>query len=793
MKRISIATLVGILFHLGVVYNINGQTNPAGSVPPLSVDAGNGQGICQAGDSVVLAAVPNGPVFFVEWEPAATVSDPRSLQTQAFPDTTTTYTVKVRGYSTENLLNNGDFSLGNVGFTTDYRGGSFGLQGPLSGTNRYAVDDRPRDQNRNFNDCRDHTTGNGNMMIFNGAESRSRIWCQQVAVTPNTNYGFSGWVLSLVNNNVANLQITINGENLGFPYIAPDSDCTWEQFSETWNSGSAKVAVICITNLTTTSSGNDFAIDDLYFGPIVEATDQVTINVSKLSADWDAPGAFCQNDASVALEAFLLPTATPGGFWTIDGQPATAFNPAALTPGSHSVRYEVSDGNCQVNEERTLSVRSVPNPGMPAAPLRLCNATDTIIRLSTLVSNASPGGTWAETPGNPSSGSAFDQIRGTFRTRGLPPGIYSFRYFLDAPLPCPPGEVSVSIILAESPMADAGEDQTIDCTVTQTSIGGRATSSGPNLAYQWTGPGNSLVGSAPQLTVSQGGRYELTVIDGSTGCRSTDDVTVISNITTPIASLLVQPESCAGENDGGILVSSVSGGIEPYLYGLDGNALSPKNQFEALEPGSYEVTIEDANGCIATLVGVVEAAPQLTAMLDANQTSNPAVISLGDSLLLETLINVPDERIANIEWFPAIEGCNNCRSTYVRPFQNTQYRVLITDINGCQTEADVKVRVQRRKNIFVPNAFSPNNDGINDVLMIYAGNEVETVRSFRVINRWGSLVYNAENFSPNDPSYGWDGFVRGQRERSGIYVFMAELVLVDGTTLVLSGDVALVD
>ncbi len=793
MKMMRIVMLAGFLLPWRIAIGINFQANPAGTVPPLSVDAGSGQQLCQAGDTVLLSATPDGPVFSVLWEPATGLSDPASLQTLAFPDTTTTYTVRVRGFSNENLLTNGDFSLGDVGFTTDYRGGGFGFQGPLSGTNRYAVDNRPRDQNRNFNDCRDHTTGDGNMMMFNGAESASRIWCQQVPVTPNTRYGFSGWMLSLVNNNVANLQVSINGENIDFPFIAPDTDCTWEQFSVTWESGNASIADICITNLTTTSSGNDFAIDDLYFGPVVEASDQVTIEVSELDASWEAPTIFCENDAAVPLDAWLLATATRGGTWTIDGQPATAFDPAILGTGNFTVRYEVVDGACQVDQERSLSIRAVPNAGSSTAPLRLCNAVDTTIRLVTLVNNANPGGSWTEISATPTTGNAFDQAQGSLRTGGLAPGTYTFRYFLDAPLPCPPDEVTVTIILSASPVADAGDDQSIDCTFTEAELGGAATSQGPNLGYEWRGPGNALIGGAPIITVDQEGLYRLTVIDGSTGCRSTDEVTVVSNITTPTAELLIQEESCAGDDDGAILVSNTSGGTDPYLYGLNGGALGPKNQFEGLEPGRYEITIEDANGCTATLEGIIEPAPQLTAMLDANQPGDPAIIGLGDSLLLEALINVPDDRIASIEWTPAIEGCNNCRTTYVRPLKNTSYQILITDINGCQTEASAAVRVERRENIFIPNAFSPNNDGVNDVLMVYSGNEVEVVRSFRIINRWGSLVYNAENFKPNDPAYGWDGFVSGQRERSGVYIYLAELVLVDGTSLLISGDVALVD
>ena len=90
----------------------------------------------------------------------------------------------------------------------------------------------------------------------------------------------------------------------------------------------------------------------------------------------------------------------------------------------------------------------------------------------------------------------------------------------------------------------------------------------------------------------------------------------------------------------------------------------------------------------------------------------------------------------------------------------------------------------------MPNAFSPNNDGINDFFFINAaGNQVSQVNSFQVLDRWGNLMFQRESFMPNDEQFGWDGFFKGKRVNSGVYIYFAELTLQDGSTVQSQGEV----
>ncbi|HRF40788.1 MAG TPA: gliding motility-associated C-terminal domain-containing protein, partial [Saprospiraceae bacterium] len=92
----------------------------------------------------------------------------------------------------------------------------------------------------------------------------------------------------------------------------------------------------------------------------------------------------------------------------------------------------------------------------------------------------------------------------------------------------------------------------------------------------------------------------------------------------------------------------------------------------------------------------------------------------------------------------------------------------------------------------IPNAFSPNNDGTNDRLMVFAGEDVAYIRSFQVFNRWGESVFEVYNFPPNDPAYGWDGNHRAQLYNAAVFAYFAEVEFIDGSVKLFKGDVTLI-
>lgn len=167
--------------------------------------------------------------------------------------------------ATTNLIVNGDFESGNTGFTSEYlfTPGSLDSEvyDPTLGV--YDLPVNPVDSHRAAASFGDHTSGSGLMMAVNGANrSDVVVWSQTVAVAPNTTYEFSAWITSWFHESPAQLQLLINGSQVG-TFTAPSTSGLWQQFGAIWNSRSSTSATIEIIDLNTELNGNDFVLDDL--------------------------------------------------------------------------------------------------------------------------------------------------------------------------------------------------------------------------------------------------------------------------------------------------------------------------------------------------------------------------------------------------------------------------------------------------------------------------------------------------------------------------------------------------
>lgn len=248
------------------------------------------------------------------WTPTSYLDDPNSSTpaTSTPHNITYYYTAKVMG---NNLITNGDFSAGNTGFASDYQYSSSGLPSGV-----YFVGANPGTWNPGMPACVDHTSGNGNMLLVNGAETEGvKIWSETVPVQPNTNYAFSTWIEHITNTNPAKLQFSINGVPLGNIFQANSTSCLWEQFYVLWNSGNTTTATISIINKNILFDGNDFALDDISFSPFYIKRDSVMITV-------DSPYIKTNNDTTLCA----------GGKAQLNTAGATSYSWAPATGLSNS-------------------------------------------------------------------------------------------------------------------------------------------------------------------------------------------------------------------------------------------------------------------------------------------------------------------------------------------------------------------------------------------------------------------------------------------------------------------------
>ncbi|MFQ5445481.1 MAG: PKD domain-containing protein [Saprospiraceae bacterium] len=353
---------------------------------------------------------------------------------------------------------------------------------------------------------------------------------------------------------------------------------------------------------------------------------------------------------------------------------------------------------------------------------------------------------------------------------------------------------NISIEVVSPPVADAGSDATLTCKEGEASVqlGGTNTTSGGNTIHVWSAATGAFPGDSTLLypEVSLAGTYTLTVTDTLAGCTQTDEVVVVASQDVPVPEISISPISCFGENDGAINIVSVTGGEPPYLYSLNGSPFTETSAYPFLSPGVYELQVIDINGCENMLTIDIQQPQELGVQLIA-YIEGDNIIHLGDSAQLEALITLPEDSLDLIQWEPdSLLNCATCLDPVAHPVQTTTFSVTVAS-NGCSDSDQLTLFVRKDRQVYVPNAFSPNNDGRNDFFEIYAGPQVANIKSFLIFNRWGESVWKYLDFKPGDPLGRWNGRFRGQPMNPAVFTWFAEIEFVDGSTELFEGDVTL--
>ncbi|MCP9237442.1 choice-of-anchor L domain-containing protein [Lewinella sp. JB7] len=227
------------------------------------------------------------------------------------------------------------------------------------------------------------------------------------------------------------------------------------------------------------------------------------------------------------------------------------------------------------------------------------------------------------------------------------------------------------------------------------------------------------------------------------------------------------------------LALNASGGIPPYDYSVDGINYQGEDFWNTLTPGNYyPLRIRDAAGCeiLQPEFFFPKAAPRFISL--------PAFFpqEAGGSVDIRLDYRVPVNQIFSYRWEPAeLFDCPTCPNTTLTAPYTQDIDLIIQDIYGCTDTLTNYVAVDGRTPFFVPNAFSPNGDGNNDYVAIFANaGLVERVVSFHVYTRWGEVVWSDTDFAPNSAQRGWDGHLGGRPANTGTYLWSAEIRLYNG-------------
>lgn len=481
---------------------------------------------------------------------------------------------------------------------------------------------------------------------------------------------------------------------------------------------------------------------------------------------------------------------------TVDGSllsGITSLTPTVTSGGTYTLVVTNTSNGCTSDDQVTVNVNTQTPVAVIATPdVLTCTEPEVTLSGSGSQTGANISYAWATVGGNIVGGTSALQAVANQS------GVYILTV-LNSTNGCTStamATVTENIVL---PVAEAGSPFTLTCTVDQITLQGSG-STGPGFLYSWTTNSGQIVSGAnsPNPVVNADGVYILLVTNQTSGCTQTDNTEVFLEPNVPTDFLYtLTPPGCK-DNDGILVFDDVVGGVEPYAYSIDGgNTYLPSSEFVNIRPGTYDLWIQDANGCEFNLPLTVPMAP------DPGITLDPQIqLEFGSTTEIQAQLpaGYPLSLVDTIVWAP-IEGLifdnytiNGLLKPTVASFKPTQYTVTLYSIDGCNAQDRILVRVDNEPNIYIPNVFSPGDqNGDNDIVYIFAKDtQVRQIKSFSIFDRWGERVFEDFNFQPNDPAHGWDGHFRGDLLNPAVFVYVAEIELIDGRLLLYKGDVTLV-
>ena len=523
------------------------------------------------------------------------------------------------------------------------------------------------------------------------------------------------------------------------------------------------------------------------------ATDEIQINQDTISPTpmIDAIGGLiitCAVNSIVLDGTGSLPFGEVSFEWStsngniMSGQNSS--NPEVDSEGNYFVVLTNDNNGCTETANITIT-DDFEEPEIAVSTPDLLTCADTVITLSGIGSSVGNefAYQWISSNGNIISGQ--NEIQSNVNE----PGLYTF-IVTDNNNGCSIDTMVTVLQNIDVPMADAGVSYEFDCINPNLQLAATA-SQGMEFNYNWSTTNGNIIFGQNTLTpiVNMNGSYTLTVTNTFNGCINTSVATVTEDMDIPQnADFEITPPACYGEYNASINVATVFGGEPPYQFSFNNSgSFDDFSEFLYLGAGAYAVAVRDADGCQWDTVLTIEDPDPVVVEL-----GDDLFIELGDDIELEAQTNIPFSELSEVVWTTLDSiPCTDCLVQNLSPLETTGYAVTLTSENGCITDDEVLVYVENKKRIFIPNAFSPDGDGNNDVFMIYGGSGVEEVEEFMIFNRWGELVFEQNNFQPNDALFGWDGFFQGKKLNPAVFIYFAKIKYINGESEIIKGDLFL--
>ncbi|HMN05814.1 MAG TPA: gliding motility-associated C-terminal domain-containing protein, partial [Flavobacteriales bacterium] len=485
--------------------------------------------------------------------------------------------------------------------------------------------------------------------------------------------------------------------------------------------------------------------------PCPNASATITITVNPMPfAGLDGNITVCPEAPAVQLFSVLGGTPDTGGSWTApNGLPhGPSFDPAGDMQGAYT--YTVYGPPACPNDQATATVNihvvPVPNAGPDQVS---CTYEATLGATGTWASGlwAGPAGTTIQDPASP-----------TTPVTVAAGGAYTFTWSTVSAQGCASSD-SVTITFTDPILLSVETTGTLcygscDGEATVAATGGNVLAG--NYVYQWS---SGSTGTMPLGIGFCAGDYTVTALD-TNNCAATTSFTILQPEPLTIYQLSATPTLCPESCDGTILITDPEG----VLFAVNGGDLLPINLITGLCAGVYTVTMLDANGCSATTSATITSPDPV----HAGFSVHPDTVAINAPVV--ELTNTSSANATHFAWsFGDGTTSNEVSPTHQFPMgAEAVYTICLTATtdNGCPDTYCVPLPVVGLPGLYVPNAFTPDGDGRNDVFLV-SGNRISP-EGFQllVFDRWGEKIFEA-----NDPAQGWDGRRNGTEAMNDVYVW----------------------
>ncbi|MEY2918628.1 MAG: hypothetical protein RIS73_2342, partial [Bacteroidota bacterium] len=375
----------------------------------------------------------------------------------------------------------------------------------------------------------------------------------------------------------------------------------------------------------------------------------------------------------------------------------------------------------------------------------------------------------------------------------LLPGQFLPKVILEDQTGCQIAVTGIDTISVTKSYVDFAASDSLLCDGGIINFTDSSTSNGTIINYNWNfGDGSTSSAKKPSHNYIAPGFYTVRlIVTTANGCSDTAiKLNFIKVVASPVIDIAGNVPICmlSKLSFKGVIVQPDTSAIKWYWNFGNGNTSISQNPLPERydTAGNYplRLIVTNSSGCADTVDRTVVVYP-----LPVINAGPDKIIAVGSSIAI-----IPTgSAVIDYLWTPSTGlGCTICYNTIAAPKNTTTYTIKVTDANGCINKDDITITVVcNDKNVFIPNTFSPNNDGVND-LFYPRGTGLFSIQSMRIFNRWGEMVFQKANLFPNNPSAGWNGTYNGRVQNSDVYTYIIEIICENSVILTYKGNITLI-